>query len=109
MNVNELIENTLKPLNIPIKHHIYVGKETTYVTFFEYLEKGEDYYDDTEKSTGHYIQIDLWSKEELESIKKDTVNLLIKNGFVKKNIYDFYELDTKIFHKCLRFFYYTEN
>jgi len=110
ININELIKDTLKPLGIPIKFQKHTGRETTYITFFCYNEQGEVFADDVEIATGFYMQIDIWSKEDTESIKESTKELLKQAGFKKRTIHDApYEPDTSTFHKVLRFFYYIEN
>ncbi|RXI58987.1 hypothetical protein [Clostridium tetani] len=110
MSTNKLIIDTLKPLGVPTRFQTYEGKEETYITFFCYNEQGESYADDIEIATGFYMQIDLWSKGNLEKIKENTIKLLKANGFIKRTIHDApYEPDTGIFHKVLRFFYYVEN
>lgn len=107
MSINKLIIDILEPLNVPVKFQTYEGEETTYITFFTYLEQGESYSDDLEDTTGFYVQIDLWSKGNLEKIKENTIKLLKANGFIKRTVHDApYEPDTGIFHKVLRFFYY---
>ncbi|EPY2286134.1 hypothetical protein ACXAT6_003393 [Clostridium sporogenes] len=109
MSINKLIIDTLQPLGIPVQFQTYEGKETTYITFFNYLEQGEKYSDDLEESTGFYYQVDIWSKGNLEKLKKKTVKLLKNAGFIKRTINDLYEPDTKTFHKCCRFFFNVKN
>lgn len=110
MGINELVKNSLQPLNVPVEFQTYEGEDDPYITFFEYLDQGEMFSDDKENNTGYYIQIDLWSKWNLEELKKDTIKLLKANGFVKRTIHDApYEPDTEIFHKVLRFFFIEEN
>lgn len=109
MNINKLVINALKPLNVPVAFQIYNGNEQTYITFFTYLEQGEDYSDDLEEYTGYYVQVDLWSKGNLEKIKNEVVKLLTKNNFIKRTINDLFEPDTQMFHKCCRFFFYEKN
>ncbi|MBY6900383.1 hypothetical protein [Clostridium botulinum] len=110
MSINKLIIDALKSLNIPVNFQTYKGKEETYITFFCYNEQGECFADDTEIVTGLYMQVDIWSKRNVEQLKIDTVKLLKKAGFIKRpSVPDLYEPDTGIFHKCLRFFYYIEN
>ena len=106
ISINKIVLEALKPLNVPVELQVYEGKEETYITFSEYLEQGENFSDDLEEITGHYIQVDLWSKGNLESLKEEVVSLLTKNNFIKQSITNLYEPDTKIFHKCLRFFFY---
>lgn len=85
----------------------YSGSEETYITFHEYFCSGEEYEDDEEKLTGHYIQVDVWSKNDYTELIDMVKNLLIQSGFRRLNEMDLYEEDTKIYHKGLKF-YYTE-
>ena len=62
--INKLIIDVLKPLNIPVSFQRYTGKADTYITFHEYFTNGEDYEDDEESLTAHYIQVDVWSKKD---------------------------------------------
>lgn len=103
--MNKLIIDTLKPLNIPVGFQTYTGTATTYITFFEYLEKGEQFADDEEAETGHYIQVDVWSKGNYKAVVKQAKELLKQVGFMRKTENGFYESDTKIYHKAIRFFY----
>lgn len=108
MSINNLIIDTLEPLNIPVNFQTYEGTEETYITFFTYLEQGESFADDEEKTTGHYIQVDVWSKGNYNKLVKQVKELLKQVGFKRKYEIELYESDTKIYHKCIRFFY-TEN
>lgn len=109
MSINKLIKDTLKPLNIPVKPHTYTGDESTYITFFEYLEQGEDFADDKEEVTGHYIQVDVWSKGNALKVSKEVKKKLIEVGFTRRSEFEDYEPDTKLFRRCIRFFYANEN
>lgn len=105
MNLNELIINTLKPLNVPVSFHKNIEKENCYITFFVYNQKGELYSEGEEIETGYYIQVDVWSKGNYIDIVKQVKQLLKYKGFIRQNEYDLYESDTNIYHKCIRFFY----
>lgn len=108
--MNKLIKDTLSPLGIPVSLQCYNGSETTYITFFSYLDKGELYADDEEIATGNYIQIDVFSKENYTNIVKKVKKLMKDAGFIKKaSGPELYETDTKLYHKPLRFFFYEEN
>lgn len=109
MSINKLIIDTLKFLNIPVKPHTYTGDESTYITFFEYLEQGENFADDEEEVTGHYIQLDIWSKSNVLKIAKEVKEKLIEVGFTRRSEFEDYEPDTKLFRRCIRFFYENEN
>lgn len=105
MSIHSLIINTLRPIGVPISLQVYEGTEETYMTFFEYLQQGEQFSDDNEQATGHYIQIDIWSKGNYNKIIKKTKELLKEKNFVRKYETELYESDTKIYHKVMRFFF----
>lgn len=106
--INALIINTLKPLNIPVGFQKYSGKEDTYITFHEYIASGESFEDDEEIFTGHYIQVDVWSKTSYEVLVKNIKKLLKEKGFKRLNEVDLYEKNTGLYHKGIRFFYLEE-
>ena len=106
--MNSLIINTLKPIGVPVTFQNYVGKETTYITFFTYLEQGEEFADDEEIVTGHYIQVDVWSKGNYLEVVNEVKERMKQAGFRRRSEYELYEKDTKIFHKVLRFVYEEE-
>lgn len=102
--INNLIISTLNSLNIPVSFQKYNGSETTYITFFEYLEQGELFCDDGEFTTGHYIQIDLWSKSDYTSILNQIKANLNNAEFKRISEHDLYEYDTQIYHRVIRYF-----
>ena len=106
--MNTLIINTLKPIGVPVTFQNYAGKETTYITFFTYLEQGEEFADDEEIVTGHYIQVDVWSKGNYMEVVNEVKERMKQAGFRRRSEYELYEKDTKIFHKVLRFVYEEE-
>ena len=106
--INKLLIETLKPLNIPVSFQKYKGKETTYITFFNYLEQGEQYADNEEKATGYYIQLDLWSKNDYTELVEKIINYMKAAGFTRTSAADLFEEDTKIYHKTIRFFIQME-
>lgn len=106
--INKLILDTLRPLGVPTAFQKYSGKANTYITFHEYLASGEEFEDDKESFTGHYIQVDVWSKEDYSLLVKNIKVRLLEAGFKRVDEADFYETDTGLYHKGLRFFYLEE-
>ena len=106
--INKLIIDTLKLLRVPVAFQKYNGKAETYITFHEYLATGEEYEDDEESLTAHYIQVDVWSKADYTDVVKNITELMLKAGFKRLNEIDLYEEDTKIYHKGLIFYYLEE-
>lgn len=108
MNINKLIIDTLSSIGVPVAFQTYEGKETTYITFFTYLEQGEVFADDEEIVTGYYVQIDIWSKANYISVVEQVKERMKQASFRRRTEHEFYEKDTKMFHKVLRFVYEKE-
>jgi hypothetical protein len=106
--INQIIIDALTHLKIPVCFQRYSGKAETYITFHEYLETGEEYEEDEESLTAHYIQVDVWSKTDYTEIVKEAKNLLRAAGFKRLNEIDLYEEDTRVYHKGLKFYYLEE-
>lgn len=106
--ISKIILDGLKPLKIPVSFQKYSGKAKTYITFHEYLVSGEEYEDDEESLTAHYIQVDVWSKDDYTESVKKIKELLLNVGFKRLNEIDLYEEETKIYHKGLKFYYLEE-
>jgi hypothetical protein len=105
MNIKEHIEDTLKPLKIPVCFQGYYGTATTYITYFCYNEQGEAWAENKEKATGLYIQVDRWSKMDFPEIDEQIKSLMESVDFTRTTAQDLYEQDTKTFHKAMRFCY----
>lgn len=103
--INNLILETLKPLNVSVSFQKHDGKESTYITFFEYLEQGRLYADNEEKVTGFYIQVDVWSKNDYTDLVERVKEAMKAAGFMKTYAADLFESDTRIYHKVIRFLY----
>jgi hypothetical protein len=76
--MNSEIKEALKLLNIPVTYRKYSGKSTTYITFFAYDDKDEEYSDDETEIEGYYPQIDLWSDVDNTTLKQQ-IKLAMKN------------------------------
>ena len=103
--INKLVIDTLKPLGVPVGFQKYSGAEATYITFLEYLQSGEEFEEDVEAFTGHYVQVDIWTKTDYTALTSNIKSLLIAAGFQRLNEADFYEPDTGLYHKGLKFYY----
>ena len=106
--INKLVIDALRPLNVPVAFQKYSGKEGQYITFHEYLSAGEGYEEDEEALTGHYLQVDIWSKGDYTELAGKVREALVKAGFKRLNEIDLYEEDTKIYHKGMKFYYLEE-
>lgn len=106
--INKLIIDTLKPLSVAVSFQKYTGKASTYITFHEYLGSGEAFEEDEEVFTGHYFQIDVWSKNDYTNLVKSIKETLKSIGFKRLDEADLYEKDIDLYHKGIRFFYLEE-
>ena len=106
--IHKLIMDTLKPLNIPVSFQKYSEKAETYITFHEYMTSGEGYEEDEEMLTGHYVQVDVWTKSDYTELVGKIRSAVLSAGFKRLNEIDLYEEDTKIYHKAMRFYYLEE-
>mgnify|MGYP001061176295 FL=1 len=104
MSVNQDILQALGDIGVPVAFQNYTGKDNTYITFFTYLDKPEQHADDAELITGHYVQVDVWSKTDYTELVKTIHQKMLTAGFTKQNFYDLYEQDLEIYHKAMRFF-----
>jgi len=102
MNINALIISTLTPLGIPVSFQTYTGTETTYITFFKYLEDVESYANNKETSLVYYIQVDVWSKGNYSVLVESVLEALKQAGFTRNYVTETYENDIKLFHKIIR-------
>lgn len=106
--INKLVVEALKPLKVSVSFQKYKGKENTYITFFNYLEQGEQYADNEEKATGFYIQVDVWSKNDYTELVEKVKNAMRAAGFMRTSAADLFEDDIKVYHKAMRFFIQME-
>ena len=103
--INKLIIDTLAPLNIPVGFQKYSGTATTYITFFQYLEQGGQFADNTEKTTEHYIQVDIWSIGDYSTVSTNVITYMKAAGFRRISSVDLYESDVDVYHNAIRFLY----
>lgn len=103
--IDAALSNALTPLNITSFYGWYdedINK--THVTFILLTDIDENFSDDEAEDNTQLFQVDIWSKENVESLKK-TIKAAMKT--IENCTYtdgvDLYEDDTKIYHKAARF------
>ncbi|HHV82757.1 MAG TPA: hypothetical protein GXX43_03725 [Tepidanaerobacter syntrophicus] len=104
MSINQDVIIALKDIGVPVSFQNYTGAADTYITFFTYLDKPEQHADDEETITGHYVQVDVWSKGDYTDLVKAVHEKMLAVSFTKQSFYDLYEEDVNIYHKAMRFF-----
>lgn len=105
MNYKKKIVDILTHLGVPVAFLAYNGTKSTYMTFFCYNEQGEEWAEDSEVATGYSVQIDIWSKSDYTTLEAQVQTAMLDAGFKRTSAQDFYETDTKIYHKAMRFIY----
>lgn len=108
MSLNNLIINTLKPLNVPVEFNNYDSEDNTYIVFMEYNQGSGLNADDDELITNYFYQVDIFSTGNYLKMAKEAKKLLKSVGFTRINEFDGeYEPNMKRFRKTMRFCYST--
>lgn len=102
MSLNTEIIQALKPL-APIALHSYTGSAETYITFFTFNQRAGLVADDTEKTTVYSIQIDIYSKGNIEDLAAKVRKALQGLGFKRTTEMDLFEITTKTYRKNMSF------
>ena len=90
-------------------HYLHIEdipKEGQYVEYELLGEYGEEYGDNKEILTTYKIQVDIFSykaNSNFFNLEKEIKKAMIRSGFIKENIFDAYEKETKLYHKAMRF------
>jgi hypothetical protein len=89
MSVRTVITSALSGLEIPVKFHSYkvqTGQQraSKYITFFTYLERGDKFADNKERSTRYSVQVDVYCKDEDPTdLAKQVKDILFPLGFTR--------------------------
>lgn len=79
------------------------AEEFPRITFFELTNFDTAYADDQAIASEVHIQIDIWSKESTSDIAIEVDRTMKSLSYKRDSSADFYEADTKVFHKALRY------
>lgn len=112
MSIYKEIATILEGLGIPCEPMGYSGKETTYITYTEYLSQGERSADNREIVTGHYIQVDIWSDTSRYLLITDEVKRrFLAAGWRRTTEADLPERENgkTLYHRALRFYIFKED
>jgi len=98
VNYRSFVVSALSSLSIPVRHLTYTGTATTYCKFQRYNLQGETYAEGKERSTGHYVQVDIFSPTDATELGDTAQALLIAAGAIRIGGQSLYEDDTKLYH-----------
>ena len=89
---------------IPIAFLNYTGNSDVYLTYYTWLEKPENFYDNENHSEIAYGTIDIFSKINFKDILESVKIKLKENGFIwTDNGPETYEQDTGYYHVPVNF------
>ncbi len=78
-----------------------------YVEYAIYDEEGALYAEGEEIATDYYVQIDIFSKGDYSGLEEVIMTKMKDAGFARSGGADFYEPDTFLYHKAMRFIFTT--
>ena len=89
---------------IPIAFLNYTGNSDIYLTYYTWLEKPENFYDNENHSEIAYGTIDIFSKSNFKDILESVKEKLMQYGFTwTDNGPETYEQDTGYYHVPVNF------
>lgn len=110
MDIELLVENTLKPLGVPVaRHHYATTTVNSYITFFEYNQRALKHADDEEVRTQYSIQVDVYTKGNPIQLVDKVKEAMKAKGFMRQNEQSTYEVISKTYRKTISFQYYSNN
>jgi hypothetical protein len=109
MTIEEVIDQALSQMNVPVVGLKYSGNEITYVVYSEYHQEPVSTGDD-KSGTRYYIQFDLWTKDPsiFKPKSRELKKLLLQYGFARRGSRELYYEDTGDYQKALRFSIYLD-
>jgi len=109
MSINSTITSALDPLGVPVAFHEYVTddgevKPPFYIEFFTYLQQGDNFADDVEKSTSYSVQVDVYGQSPTDNLAKQVKTALMAKGFIRTAEYELYnKADVNPYRKMMSF------
>lgn len=73
------------------------------ITFFEVDNRDSEFADDMPYASDIIVQIDVWSRGSTSALAGEVDRTMKALGYSRSNAPDFYEPDTQIFHKPMRY------
>lgn len=107
--MNQIIKETLAPLNISISYVTANNDASEYIIFNDFNQGSSLRADDREVATNYFVQLDIFSDGNFLELARLTKDLMEAEGF--QRIYESpgdYEVDMKRFRKTYRFIYADE-
>ena len=108
-DINKLVFDTLKPLDIPVYFCARKENRLPVVIFNVTSERGYNYWDDEEKEVKYKVCINLFSKGNFIKHKNQILKLMRDAGFKREDVPEcIYQEDTEIFNQPVFFSYINQ-
>jgi hypothetical protein len=103
MNMVDFIATVLNALNVPVQ---WLIRPTAYpgITYSIY-SRPEAFGDGKQIGTGHYVQVDVWSKSDYSSLVEQVKTVMAAAGFSWLDESDDVEEDVNVYHKIIKYHY----
>lgn len=109
--LNQVLSNN-QILNLTADNEIYFlhadTPTTPYVEYEIFDEDGELWEEGKETATNYYVQIDLFSLTDYTELENKIREVMLNASFERSMAADLYEVDTKLYHKAMRFIFTTD-
>lgn len=79
------------------------AEEYPRITFFEVNNADTAFADNKAQAADVSVQIDVWSKGSTSAIAGEVDKTMKANGWTRSSAPDFYEVETQVYHKALRY------
>lgn len=102
MTINEKIKLSLSTLDIP-SYFITRGENKAPCIVFNYNESPKSFADDEESITSYTVLLNLYTLSQIEKNKKDVLDIMRINGFIRTSIQSTLLDDTGYFNTPMLF------
>lgn len=110
MNIKQILRNVLMTpeiINLTANKKVFLLDATNaappYVVYTIIDEWGADFAENEEIETAYSIQVDVFAKGDYAELEDKIKKVMTGNGFCRTSAFDFYEDNTGLYHKALRF------
>ncbi len=105
MSVTGVIQNALAPVTVPTALHFYSGSATTYIVYFEVVDRPSKHADNKLKNTQSNVQVSVYSKGNYNALVTQVKKLMAEAEFLFTGGIPGYETDTGYYYYHLTYNY----
>ncbi len=103
MRSNEILEQELNKMGVPVKYYEYAGVEKTYIVYNEEAEQPVNHGDNRPRNSVIWWQVHIFTpkQNDFREYKRKAKKLLEDAGFCVTDIETLYEKETKTIHVAI--------